>query len=91
MGCLFAILAGFAPRLAAILFWIFRPVRWDLAFDGAWIWPLLGILFLPITTIVWVIVAPGGVQSWDFLWLGIAVVFDAGWAGNAARRRRSSG
>ena len=37
------------------------------------------------------IVAPGGVQSWDFLWLGIAVVFDAGWAGGAATRRRSSG
>ncbi|HYJ61475.1 MAG TPA: hypothetical protein VE032_08440 [Actinomycetota bacterium] len=92
MGCLFAILAGFMPRVAAILFWVFRPGRWDLAFDGAWIWPILGIIFLPITTIIWVIVAPGGVQGLDFLWLGTAVVFDAGWAGGAARRRaRSSG
>ena len=49
---------------------------------------MLAFLSCSITTIVWVIVAPGGVQSWDFLWLGIAVVFDAGWAGGAAKRRR---
>ena len=90
MGCLFAILAGFAPRIAAILYWIFRPARWDLAFDGSWIWPILGILFLPITTIIWVIVSPGGVEGFDFLWLGLAVVFDAGSAGRAAKRRSRS-
>jgi hypothetical protein len=24
------------------------------AFGGAWIWPLLGVLFLPLTTVTWV-------------------------------------
>ncbi len=87
MGCLFALLAGVAPRLAAILFWILRPGRFDAAFDGSWIWPLLGIIFLPVTTIIWVLVAPGGVNGLDFLWLGLAVAADAGSVGRAAKRR----
>jgi len=45
-----------------------------------------GIIFLPLTTIVWVIVAVNGVASWDFLWLGIAVLIDAGSGGRAAKR-----
>jgi hypothetical protein len=47
---------------------------------------VLGIIFLPVTTIVWVIVAVNGVASWDFLWLGIAVLIDAGSGGRAAKR-----
>jgi hypothetical protein len=90
MGCLFVLLAGFAPRIAAVLYWIFRPQRWDLAFDGSWIWPVLGVLFLPVTTIIWVLVAPGGVASFDYLWLGIAVFIDVGSTARTAQRSRSS-
>jgi hypothetical protein len=84
------LLAGFAPRIAAVLYWIFRPQRWDLAFDGSWIWPVLGVLFLPVTTIIWVLVAPGGVASFDYLWLGIAVFIDVGSTARTAQRSRSS-
>jgi hypothetical protein len=86
MGCLLLLLASAAPRVAAILYWLLEPARWSRAFDGSWIWPVLGILFLPVTTIVWVIVAVNGVASWDFLWLGIAVFFDVGSTSRAARR-----
>ena len=86
MGCLFVVLAAAFPRVAAILYWLVEPARWSRAFDGAWVWPLLGIIVLPITTIVWVIVSPNGVASWDFLWLGIAVVADLGSTSRAARR-----
>ena len=89
MGCLLIILTGLAPRLAAVLFWIFRPERWDRAFDGSWLWPLLGVLFLPVTTIVWVLVAPGGVASFDFLWLGIAVFLDLGSTARSAAKRNT--
>ena len=68
------------------MYWLLEPARWSRAFDGSWIWPVLGILFLPVTTIVWVIVAVNGVASWDFLWLGIAVFIDVGSASRAARR-----
>jgi hypothetical protein len=68
-------------------YWIFRPERWDRAFDGSWLWPLLGVLFLPVTTIVWVLVSPGGVASFDFLWLGIAVFLDLGSTARSAAKR----
>ena len=44
--CCVALLAfGFGPRLALLLVWIFGD-RVDRAFDS-WIWPFLGLLFLP--------------------------------------------
>jgi len=52
---------------------------------------VLGILFLPLTTIVWVLVATNGVSGFDFLWLGLAVFLDIGANGrNAAKRDWSS-
>jgi hypothetical protein len=61
--------------------WLFQPLRWEKAFsswagDLWWIWPIIGIIFLPWTTIMYVIVAPGGLVSWDWLWLGIMLFFD---------------
>ena len=42
-----------SPRFAVLLMWIFTP--WvDRAF-GPIIWPILGILFLPLTTLLYVI------------------------------------
>ena len=36
MGCLLILMTGFAPRLAAVLYWIWRPGLWDRAFSGSW-------------------------------------------------------
>ena len=48
--CCFLILLGFlGPRIAFAAWWIFGD-KVDIAFDG-WVWPLLGLLFLPWTTI----------------------------------------
>jgi len=46
MGCLFALFAGFFPRLALFIIWIMRPDMVDAAFS-TWVIPLLGIIFLP--------------------------------------------
>ena len=90
MGCLLVLLAGFAPRLAAILFWIFRPVRWDLAFDNALV-PLLGFVLAPWTTLAWVICAPGGITGFDVVLIVVAVLLDLatllGSGGTSNRRR----
>jgi hypothetical protein len=57
-ACFFALLAGFAPRVALILMWLFTS--WvNRAFD-TFIVPLLGLIFLPLTTVVYVLVIPGG-------------------------------
>jgi hypothetical protein len=93
MGCLLILLTGFFPRVAAVLYWLWRPGLWDRAFNDSWVWPLLGIVFLPVTTIIWVLVSRDGVVGFDFLWLGIGVFLDIGSNGrNASKRdwRRSS-
>ena len=78
MPCLFALMAGFAPRLAALFLWLARPAMWSAAFNGSWFWPLLGVIFLPFTTIMYVILwSPGiGLTAWDWMWLILAVLCD---------------
>jgi hypothetical protein len=87
--CLVLILAIFSPRLGAALWWLIQPDRWDTAF-GSWIWPVLGIIFLPWTTIMWVTVAPfGNAYGADWLWLAIGFMVDVvSWAGNGFGGRR---
>jgi hypothetical protein len=87
-GCLIAILAAFAPRVVIILAWLFSD-RWDLVWD-TWIWPLLGFIFLPYTTIMYVLVwnIATGVSGWDWLWIGLGVLLDImKWAQIANNRR----
>ena len=76
-GCLLAILAAFAPRLVLIFMWIFGP-RINAAFS-TWIVPLLGIIFLPYTTIMYVLVwnPATGVSGWDWVWIALGVVLSA--------------
>jgi hypothetical protein len=78
MFCCFAIFAGMFPRLADIIIWIARPVMFNAAFGGSWLWPILGIIFLPFTTLMYIILwSPGiGLTGWDWLWLILAVVLD---------------
>ena len=77
MGCLFVLLAAFAPRLVVLFAWIARPSYFDSVFDS-WIWPLLGLIFLPFTTLMWLLLGapPLGVHGWDWLWIALAVVLD---------------
>jgi hypothetical protein len=70
MGCLFALFAGLFPRLALFILWIARPERIDAAFD-TFLLPLLGIIFLPFATLMYVLLlyTPGrGLSGWDWFW-----------------------
>ena len=71
MPCLFALMAGFFPRLATLFVWLARPAMFSAAFGGSWLWPLLGVIFLPFTTLFYVILwSPGvGLTTWDWVWL----------------------
>jgi hypothetical protein len=91
-GCLIALLAGFAPRLVIILAWLFSD-RWSLVWD-TWVWPLLGFIFLPYTTIMYVLVwnIATGVSGWDWLWIGLGLVLDImKWAQIANNRKEIPG
>ena len=43
-----------------------------------WVWPLIGGLFVPWTTLAYLIVFPGGVVGLDWVWLGLGLLFDLG-------------
>ena len=53
---------------------------WQLTFDS-FIWPLLGFLFMPWTTLMYAVINLNGLQGlqgFDWLWIGLAVVADLG-------------
>jgi hypothetical protein len=88
MGCLLVLMAAFAPRLVVVFAWIARPTYFDSVFD-TWIFPLLGLIFLPFTTLMWLFLGapPEGVEGLDWLWIGLAVVLDLGHYANTWEQR----
>ena len=75
-GCLLAMLIGLAPRLALIIMAI-AGERINIAFDTV-IFPILGWIFAPYTTIFYVLVyhPVTGVTGWDWVWVGLGVLLD---------------
>ena len=70
-------LVALFARLALLVVWLSTPLV-DRAFHGGWLLPLLGILFLPITTLVYVLVyaLSGDVTGWSWLWVVLAFLLD---------------
>jgi hypothetical protein len=87
MCCLFTSLVLFGPRLGILIWWLLDPVRWNLAFQS-FLWPLLGFLFLPWTTLMYVIVGVNGLSWFDWVWLAIALMVDLGSYGGGAYGNR---
>ena len=87
LGCLLAFSIAVAPRLVLVLAWIFGDY-WDRVWQGDWVWPLLGIIFLPFTTIMYMLVwtptigGGSGIEGWDWMWILLGLVMDLSkWAG----------
>jgi hypothetical protein len=80
------------PRFALIIFWIARPERMDATFT-TFLWPLLGIIFLPFTTLIYVLLwqPRTGVTGSDWVWIALAVLLDlAHWSASASQRNAVS-
>jgi hypothetical protein len=93
MPCLLALFGAFFPRLAFIIFWIARPVLVSDAFGNSWLLPILGIIFLPFTALVYVLLYhPGiGVVGWGWFWVGLAFILDLmHWFGAYSQRAYAS-
>ena len=88
MCCFLSSLWLLGPRFAFLIYWLipFGRVKVALALNG-WILPLLGLIFLPWTTLMYVLVFPV-VCVFDWIFLVFAVVADlSAYAAGAARRR----
>ena len=79
MCCFVTSLFLLGPRFATLIWWLINPVRFSSAFSS-FIWPILGIIFAPWTTLMYLIVwSPvTGVYGLDWLWIGLAVLADIG-------------
>jgi len=73
---LFLLVALISPRLGIILLWAFTDYV-SRSFD-TWIWPLLGLIFLPWTTLLYILVAApaGGISFWGWLFVGLGLLMD---------------
>ena len=87
-GCLLAFGAAFAPRVILLLAWIFSE-RWAVVWKGNWLMPLLGIIFLPYTTIMYMLSwnAVTGISGFDWLWIVLGLMLDI-WKWNTVYQNR---
>ena len=89
MCCFFATLLFFGPRLAFLVYWMLFSTRVNLALNG-WLLPLLGLIFLPWTFLMYLIVwSPTGIVGWDWLWLGLALAGDIATYTSGGYKRKS--
>jgi hypothetical protein len=91
--CCLALTAGvLGPRIALLAWWIFGD-KVDDAFS-TWVWPLLGLVFLPWTTLTYVIAwGPlNGVSGagWILVALGVGLDIATYGARSAKARYRSA-
>ena len=89
MACLFALFAGAFPRLALLYVWLFTPLVYR-AYD-TFIIPVLGIIFLPFTTLMYTLAyIPGvGLTGWGWFWLILGVLLDMGSYGGSVVSNRN--
>ena len=92
LGCLLAFGLAVAPRVFLVLAWIFSN-RWQIVWQGQWLLPLLGIVFLPYTTVMYMLSwSPTGIVGWDWLWIVLGVWLDiTHWAQVVANRKNVPG
>ena len=75
MCCIFTSILLIGPRLGILVWYLFNPAYVNLAF-GSFFWGFLGWLLLPWTTLMYIVIYPDGIVSFDWIWLGIGVFAD---------------
>ena len=88
MPCLFLIVLLMFPRVVLALMWFFSTYLQH-AFKDGLLLPVLGFIFLPLTTLVyaWEINSGMPTAGINLVWLLIAVIIDLGGLGGGAHRQ----
>jgi hypothetical protein len=86
--CLLLLVIILFPRIALVLMWFFTSFL-QRAFHANLLIPILGFIFLPLTTIVYAWDLNNGIptEGINLLWLLIAVIIDLGGLGGGAHRQ----
>ena len=89
MPCLVISIAVFFPRVVLIIIAIFT--KWISASFDTMLWPIVGFLFMPYTTLAYMAAMLNNNHTVSGGWLAlviIAAVVDLGGQGKSARRRK---
>jgi len=78
MCCMLTTLVFFGPRLGILVWWLISPVYVGLAFGDRWLLTLLAWLFIPWTVLMYLIIYPGGIVGFDWVWLILGILADVG-------------
>jgi hypothetical protein len=101
MSCITTIILVFVSRIAILFWWLTDRPLFATAFQNwtlpgsitipVWIWPLLGFIFVPWTTLAYLFLFPGGIVGYEWIVLGVGLLVDlAGHGGTYRHRSRFS-
>ncbi len=88
MPCFFLLVVLLFPRVALVLIWLYSNYL-QRAFHGSLVLLVLGVIFLPLTTLVyaWELNSGMPTSGINLLYLLIAVIVDLGGLGGGAHRQ----
>jgi len=88
MPCLLLFIVLLFPRVALLLLWFFSNYL-QRAFHASLFLPLLGFIFLPLTTLVYALYFNSTMptERINLVWLLIAVIIDLGGLGGGTHRQ----
>lgn len=97
MCCITTLALVLGSRIALFVWWLSDRPLFDLAFKNwvlpgsivvpAWVWPLLGGIFLPWTTLAYLFVFPNGIAGIEWVVLGVGLLIDLAGHGGSYRNR----
>jgi hypothetical protein len=101
MCCITTIFLLLISRIGIVIWWLENPQSHNLPFRSwvlpgglafpALLWTVLGGIFLPWTTLAYLLVYPGGITGYKWIVLGFALLIDlAGHGGTYRHRNRVS-
>lgn len=89
MPCLLTLVAVLFPRITIVVLWIFTD--WFSGVFNSLIWPVLGFIFMPLTTLWYSVVINHYGGQWNAMTITVmvlAVVFDIGSNGRGYKHRK---
>ena len=88
MCCFYTLLVFLGPRFILLVWSLLDPMRFSIVFP-VFIWPFLGLIFFPWTTLIYVLVwTPLGIIGFSWVWLALAFLADLAMYGGGAYGNR---
>jgi hypothetical protein len=94
MCCITTLILVLFPRVGIVAWWFANPLSHNLPFKNwilpsipALIWTVLGGIFIPWTTLAYLLLYPGGITGYEWIVLGGAFLIDLAGHGGTYRHR----